>query len=189
MTHIARTLSALAIVAVSTGPALGSVPPRIKLAAGTVGGTTGTASGTGAAPRIAGAAPAAVIACGINADLAVSPDGQILTTKGPAASIYQQSATGVAVSFPSLSVTATQPSGLAAYRYYASGAAVLRFTDATSGAIQFLPGGTTFSAAPRYSPTFSDFTQSYDPATDIVTVAFTVTIGECSVPFNATYQA
>jgi hypothetical protein len=78
------------------------------------------------------------------------------------------------------------PNQAPGWDFFALGTGLLVFNGATAGSIAFLPGG-IFVPSQTISPSFSQFASSWNPATNQLTISFTLTMGNCSVPFSAVF--
>ena len=76
---------------------------------------------------------------------------------------------------------------------YYSGAAVLNFSNATSGLLKFdlAPKGSTVSGLDpaHQSIPFSRYAQSFDSATKVLTVRFQLAFSHCTLPVKAIFHA
>ncbi len=108
---------------------------------------------------------------------------------GPSVSFYQQdTGTGpITISFPGLG-HGTQASGQAAFwDYFAAGTGRLVFSGSGMGSIVFLPGSVWVPNS-SISPAFTGFTASWNGASGLLTIGFSITMGNCSVAFSAVYS-
>jgi len=123
--------------------------------------------------------------CALNSQLT----GNILTDQGPLVSFWQQDVAGgpVTLTFPSLGRALTNAAGATTWSYYSAGAARLIFGSSTSGTIS-VPSPGNLVTGGGLNPSFGGFTQSYNAATGALSVQFTITMGDCSIPFVASYQ-
>jgi hypothetical protein len=118
------------------------------------------------------------------------PNGaQSFADNGPSVSFYRQdeAASALTLAFPGMG-HGTQLTGQAvpAWDFFALGTGALVFTGATSGTISFLPGSVMVPSQ-TITPSFSQFATNWNMATSQLTVTFSVTLGNCSVPFSAVY--
>jgi len=124
--------------------------------------------------------------CGLSSQLTASG----LVDQGPALSFWLQNTAGgpPTLTLPSLGRALTNAAGVTSWSYYSSGAAILNFTSNATGTITVpTPGNLVTSAG--LSPSFSRYASLYNATTGVLTVQFTITMGDCSVPFSASYQA
>jgi len=111
-----------------------------------------------------------------------------VSTAGPAASVFRQDAFGTLVSIPRLESGIVQTSNAQVVpQFYASGAAQLRFTDATDGTIVFAAGSTALGGGTP--PAFSGYNVSFNPTTGLLSVYFNINLSGCVLPFEAAYQS
>jgi hypothetical protein len=71
--------------------------------------------------------------------------------------------------------------------YSLDGQTILTFSSTTGGTIHFKQ--TPAYPAPVHSPAFTNFTQTYNPSTDQLTVSFSVVFPNCTLPIMAIYDA
>lgn len=117
---------------------------------------------------------------------------------GPASSTFMRNGTGPAVmTFVTSGINYTDRydpgSGFVMVGDSYGGAAVLDFSNATSGLLKFdiAPRGSTASGldpAHQNIP-FSNYRQSYNSTTKILTISFELAFPHCSVPVKAIFHA
>jgi hypothetical protein len=71
--------------------------------------------------------------------------------------------------------------------YSLDGQTILTFGSATDGTIHFKQ--TPTYPGPVHSPAFTNFTQTYNPSSDQLTVTFSVVFPNCTLPILAVYDA
>jgi hypothetical protein len=71
--------------------------------------------------------------------------------------------------------------------YSLDGQTILTFGSATDGTIHFKE--TPTYPGPVHSPAFTNFTQTYNPSSDQLTVTFSVAFPNCTLPILAVYDA
>ena len=71
--------------------------------------------------------------------------------------------------------------------YQLSGQSILTFSDATSGTIHFKQ--TQTYPAPVHNPAYTNYTQTYNAATDQLIVTFNIGFPNCTLPIFAVFDA
>ncbi len=124
--------------------------------------------------------------CLLNASLL--PGAAAFSDNGPSVSFYQQDSASspLTLAFPGMGHGTQNNTQNPTWDFFALGTGALVFSGATAGSITFLPGS-IFVPSQTISPSFSQFTSSWDQATNQLTITFTITMGNCSVPFSAVY--
>lgn len=102
----------------------------------------------------------------------------------PGGSEFQRSGAGAAkISFPDITYfnQASSPQS-----FLLTGQAILFFTNATSGTTSFvLTGG---APTPIGRPAFTNYAQTYDAATRVLTVSFRIAFPSCTLPVLLYYR-
>jgi hypothetical protein len=71
--------------------------------------------------------------------------------------------------------------------YNLDGQTILTFSGATAGTIHFKQ--TPTYPGPVHAPAFTNYTQTYDPSMDQLTITFNVIFPNCTLPILAVYDA
>jgi hypothetical protein len=71
--------------------------------------------------------------------------------------------------------------------YNLDGQTILTFSGPTAGTIHFKQ--TPTYPGPVHAPAFTNYTQTYDPLTDQLTITFNVIFPNCTLPILAVYDA